>query len=253
VNFRLSETGDAGRFQIEIPAASALFAGHFPGQPILPGIAHLAIVAGAAGAPLAAVRGFRVRRPVEPGESLDLSLGPPDPDGWRRFEIRRGDAAVAGGSVQTASEGEEPAPETAPLPALGDLPFLPVVLPHNAPARLVLGVLTAAAEEIACAAEIPADHPLVSAWLALACLGIEAAAQAAAVLEALTRRDDDPGPRVGYLVGIRDARFAVPFLPAGQAFQVTARLTGSAPPLSIYEITADGGVRATISTFIRGG
>jgi predicted hotdog family 3-hydroxylacyl-ACP dehydratase len=60
------------------------------------------------------------------------------------------------------------------------------------------------------------------------------------VLEALTQRDDDPGPRVGYLVGVREARFAVPFLPAGQAFEVTARLTGSAPPLSIYEITAGG-------------
>jgi predicted hotdog family 3-hydroxylacyl-ACP dehydratase len=117
----------------------------------------------------------------------------------------------------------------------------------------VLGVLTAAAEEIACAAEIPVDHPLVSAGLAPACLGVEAAAQGAAVLEALARREDDPGPRVGYLVGIREARFAAPFLPAGQAFRVTARLTGSAPPLSIYEITAGGGVSATISTFIRGG
>jgi predicted hotdog family 3-hydroxylacyl-ACP dehydratase len=247
VNFRLSETGEAGRFQIEIPAASALFAGHFPGQPILPGIAHLAIVAGAAGAPLAAVRGFRVRRPVEPGESLDLSLGPPDPDGWRRFEIRRGDAAVAGGSVQTASEGEEPAPETAPLPALGDLP---VLLPHAPPALLVRSVLTASTEEIACAAEIPADHPLTADGFAPACLGIEAAAQAAAVLEALARREDDPGPRVGYLVGIREARFAAPFLATGQAFRVTARLIGSAPPLSIYEITAGGGVSATISTFL---
>ena len=54
--FRLLATGEEGRFRVEIPAASPLFAGHFPGHPILPGIAHLAIVERALGIPLAAVR-----------------------------------------------------------------------------------------------------------------------------------------------------------------------------------------------------
>jgi predicted hotdog family 3-hydroxylacyl-ACP dehydratase len=250
--FRLFETGGERRFRIEIPAASPLFAGHFPGQPILPGIAHLAIVERALGAPLAAVRAFRVRRPVQPGEALDLTLGVPDPQGWTRFEVRRAaEAAVADGAVQPF-QGGGAEPETAPLSAPGELP---VLLPHAPPARLVRSVLTASAEEIACAAEIPPDHPLVAAGRAPACLGVEAAAQAAAVLEALARREEDRGPRIGYLVGIREARFATPGLPAGRAFRVAARLTGSAPPLSIYEITAgDGGaeVTATISTFLAG-
>jgi 3-hydroxyacyl-[acyl-carrier-protein] dehydratase len=246
--FRLFKISEERRFRIEIPAASPLFAGHFPGQPILPGIAHLAIVERALGAPLAAVRAFRVRRPVQPGEALDLTLGVPDPAGWTRFEVRREGTAVAGGAVQTLPGGGA-GPETAPLPAAGELP---VLLPHAPPARLVRSVLTASAEEIACAAEIPPDHPLVVAGHAPACLGVEAAAQAAAVLEALARREEDPGPRIGYLVGIREARFAFPSLPDGRAFRVAARLTGSAPPLSIYEIDAGGGVTATLSTFLAG-
>jgi predicted hotdog family 3-hydroxylacyl-ACP dehydratase len=248
--FRLVATGEEGRFRIEIPAASPLFAGHFPGQPILPGVAHLAIVERALGIPLGALRAFRVRQPVLPGELLDLSLGAPDPEGWLRFEIRRNEAVVAGGSVQTSPGGGGAEPETSPVPGTGELS---VLLPHSPPALLVRSVLAATEEEIDCAAEIPPDHPLVVAGRAPACLAVEAAAQGAAVLEALARRDDDPGPRVGYLVGIREARFATPHLPAGRAFRVTARLAGSAPPLSIYEIAAGGGVTATLSTFIRGG
>jgi predicted hotdog family 3-hydroxylacyl-ACP dehydratase len=244
--FRLFESGGERRFRIEIPAASPLFTGHFPGQPILPGIAHLAIVERALGAPLAAVRALRIRRTVQPGETLELAFGVPDPQGWTRFEVRReGEAAVAGGSVQTF-QGGGAEPETSPLAAAGELP---VLLPHAPPARLVRSVLTASAEEIACAAEIPPEHPLVGTGRAPAWLGVEAAAQAAAVLEALARREEDRGPRIGYLVGIREARFATHGLPAGRTFRVAARLTGSAPPLSIYEIDA-GGVTATLSTFM---
>ena len=116
-------------------------------------------------------------------------------------------------------------------------------------------ILAASAEEIACEAGIPPDHPLAAAGHAPAWLGVEAAAQAAAVLEALARREEDPGPRVGYLVGIREARFPSSFLPTGENFRVTARLAGSAPPLSIYAITAGDGsaaTTATISTFLSG-
>ena len=61
------------------------------------------------------------------------------------------------------------------------------------------------------------------------------------MLEALAPAGGGPGPRIGYLVGVREARFATPFLPAGRPFRVTARLQGSAPPLSIYEIAVGDG------------
>jgi predicted hotdog family 3-hydroxylacyl-ACP dehydratase len=249
--WRLLDLGKGRRFRVEIPAASPLFEGHFPGYPILPGIAHLALVERALG-PLAAVRSLKLRRPVFPGSVLELSCGEPAADGWVRFALRRGEETVSDGAVR-AGPLEEREMEPA-LPAGGELPPLEALLPHAGPARFVRGILAAAAEEIVCAAEIPPLHPLVAAGRAPTFAGIEAAAQAAAVLEALNRRQAAPGPRIGYLVGVRQARFAAAALAAGRLLRVTARLHGGSFPLSIYEIAVGepGRELATgvISTFV---
>lgn len=239
--------GPGRRFRVEIPAASPLFTGHFPGRPILPGIAHLAFVERALGAPLAAVRSLKLRLPVGPGETLDLVLFPPGGDGWVRFEVRRGEETVSGGSIAggAASPGQGEAAGSGSGAAVS-----PVLLPHAPPARLVTGVIAAAAEEVVCVAEVPPSHPLAAGGRVPAFLGIEASAQAAAVLETLARKEEDPAPRIGYLVGIREARFTAATLPTGTPFRVTARLQGSAPPLSIYEIAAGGEVAGTISTYL---
>ncbi|MFL6261303.1 MAG: hypothetical protein ACJ76Y_16515 [Thermoanaerobaculia bacterium] len=230
------------RVRIEVPADSPLFAGHFPGHPILPGIAHLTFVEGALGAPITAARSVRLRRPVIPGETLELAISPGE-GGWARFEITCQGNPVSSGSVATGGNGvgdwEEPA-------VAGEFPLL---LPHAPPARLIRGVIATEAERIVCAAEIPPDHPLAMEGRAPAFLAVEAAAQAAAVLETLARKED-PAPRIGYLVGIREARFTAVPLPVGRPFQVSARLTGNAPPLSIYEIAAGEAVAGTISTYI---
>ena len=244
--FRLTAEETGRRFRVEIPPASPLFAGHFPNHPILPGVAHLALVERALGQSLAAVRSLKLRRPVGPGDVLELSLGEPEADYTVRFELRRGGEAVSAGSVRGGSREEnadvEDDSEAAAFPPIETL------LPHALPARLVRGIAEISTEGITVVAEVPPGHPLVVDGLAPALLGIEAAAQAAAVLEAL-QRTGDPGPRIGYLVGVRNARLAGA-LPAGRPFRVAARFQGGAPPLSIYEIDVGNARVGTISTYV---
>jgi predicted hotdog family 3-hydroxylacyl-ACP dehydratase len=142
------------------------------------------------------------------------------------------------------------------LPPSLDLPPVEVLLPHAPPARFIRGVVTADEEEIVCVAEIPLLHPLVEGDRIPAFAGIEAAAQAAAILETLTQRRELPGKRIGYLVGVRETHLAAPFLTAGRPMRVAARFQGGAFPLSIYEMTVgnpgDEKVTGSISTFLSG-
>jgi len=118
-----SVAGDGGGWELaaRVPKDSPLFAGHFPGRPIVPGVALLALVAraaldwrGAAGE-LLGVRGMKLRRPVGPGEALALRLAPgtlpsdPLDDATEEiaFELRRAEVdreAVATGRVRVGRE-----------------------------------------------------------------------------------------------------------------------------------------------------
>lgn len=248
------EETERGRlFRVAVPAGSRLFEGHFPGQPILPGVAHLALVEAALGAGLTELRSLKLRKPVEPGAALELLLGEPGEDGAVRFEIR-GEGVVSQGVV-IGSEAPSPA---LPRSAGEGGGTAPPPLPHQPPARLITAVLEASPEAVTCLAEIPLDHPLVTEGSAPAWLGLEAGAQAAAALEALGRgsaegEGGEAAPRIGYVVAIRGARFRSR-LPVGQPFRVEVRSGGSAPPLAVYEVRAaiagTEAVAGTVSTYL---
>jgi 3-hydroxymyristoyl/3-hydroxydecanoyl-(acyl carrier protein) dehydratase len=260
------------RFRVEVPEASPFFAGHFPGHPILPGIAHLLFAAWGLGSisgpsplgspttmvPLSEVRSLRLRRPVGPGDVLDLHIDSPSEDGTARFELRRDAESSSQGTLRLAADPEEvPLLDAAPFPASAGFPAPGVLVPHGPPALLVRTILEASAESAACVVEIPAASPFAIGGRAPAFLGLEAAAQTAAVLEALARSDAS-GPRLGYLVGVRDVRFQTPWLPVDHPLRATVRLTGSAPPLAIYEVRVDTGdeqelVTGTVSTYVTAG
>lgn len=204
------------------------FAGHFPGHPILPGIAHLALVAG--DRPLAEVRTLKLRKPVFPGDVLDLSQE--EADGLLKFEIRRGDEVVSNGIVRIGEEAAEVAEAEPVAPS-------PLPIPHAPPALLVRTPTVAV---------IPEDNPFVANGKAPAFVGLEAGAQAAALLEALDRASGEP--RIGYVVAIRNARFRTAWLPAGRPLPVTVKPAGSAPPLTIYEVSVGEVVTGLVSTYI---
>lgn len=103
---------------------------------------------------------------------------------------------------------------------------------------LVERIVETTDDGMVCLGRIPADGPLAAGRdVASSFLGLELAAQTAAVHEAL-RRDPKAGeqPRIGYLASIRAARFEVPRLPVGQALRATIRAAGSVPPLAMYQV-----------------
>jgi predicted hotdog family 3-hydroxylacyl-ACP dehydratase len=251
------------RWIVRVPADSALFSGHFPGHPILPGIAHLAWVEAAlaemegASPTLSSISGVRWRRPALPGEPLELRLAQPADGSSLRFSVVRGEDLLSQGSVRWAVGDTHPAfsPEEAASGA-DVFPHPSLLLPHAPPALLLDGILARAPESLTARMTIPADHPLVRSGSAPAYLALEAGAQAAALFEALHRPEGERRPRIGYLVGIRTAQLALRDLPGGLPLRITARLSASAPPLSIYEIECSSAgaplVHGTLSTFLAG-
>jgi len=89
---------------ISLDEASPLLSGHFPGEPIFPGVAQLGWVLLAAEklerrtVRLSALRDFRLRQVVGPGDVIDVIVTRATTPGEIRFEIRKG-AKVASSGV----------------------------------------------------------------------------------------------------------------------------------------------------------
>jgi 3-hydroxymyristoyl/3-hydroxydecanoyl-(acyl carrier protein) dehydratase len=87
------EEADAGgwRARLRVEPSSRAFTGHFEGQPILPGVAHLVIVRRALramGQVLHSLPAVRFRQVVRPGDVIEVSVARPDGDGQCRFEMK---------------------------------------------------------------------------------------------------------------------------------------------------------------------
>jgi predicted hotdog family 3-hydroxylacyl-ACP dehydratase len=249
---------------IEVPSGGAWFEGHFPGRPILPGVAELTLVLEGLArearrpVPIQGIAFARLRQLVFPGDRLELvarDQGAPR----LRFDLKREGVMVANGefilgtpqasrsaTALCAAPGT-PAPTARPLDDL---------LPHRAPMRFLTSILQSTTGGLTCAAHIPGKCALVGAGSAPAVASIEAAAQAAAAWEALRRWriTGVASPRVGYLVALREVAFFTERIPADREMLVCVGLEAAAPPLTHYrfDVALDGVpvTRGTIATFL---
>jgi 3-hydroxymyristoyl/3-hydroxydecanoyl-(acyl carrier protein) dehydratase len=250
------------RARIEAGHVGGFFAGHFPGRPILPGVAQLHLVVQrlgeVAGTPVA-LRGIptlRLRRVVLPGEVLELEILDLDSDGNLRFELRVETVIAAHGVLALG----EPAPAAFAPPTDEDAglaaPPAAQLLPHQPPARFVEKVLAERSGGLTVATKIPPESPFLAQGAAPALLGLEFAAQAAAAFEALRRRREigDGAPRIGYFVGARNVALFGRSIPAEEFHRTIVQLTASAAPLSVYDATVVVGdavvLKGSISTHL---
>lgn len=254
--------------RLEIPSSGPLFEGHFPGRPILPAVALLdrtvrALAASGAPEALRGVANLRLRRPIAPGDVLDLESPAPSPDGRARFEVHRAAEVVADGVLFL---GEPLSPLAAgPIVAgsraggwrpASQSPNLDELLPHRPPMRMVETIEGEAEDGLECGARLGAGSAFDSGGTAPALVAIEMAAQTAALFEALRRRREGgpAGARLGYLVGARDVEFSCARVPVGESLRVAVRLSAMALPLSnyLFQVAREGVVVAsgTLSTWI---
>ncbi len=239
--------------------------GHFPGRPILPAVALLALVLEQLARelqrplPLRTIPHLRLRQLVAPGDRLTLAARRRD-DECVNIEVRRDGAVVANGALGLGPP-EAPAGTLAHRTAgVGQGVPIESLLPQQPPMRFVTSIIGEMPEGLVCEARIPAACALVVGGSAPAFAAVEAAAQAAALWEAV-RRSREPsgesggaGPRVGYLVALRDLAFFVERTPADAPLVASVRLDGAALPLTHYaiEVDRDGApvLRGKIATYL---
>jgi predicted hotdog family 3-hydroxylacyl-ACP dehydratase len=192
-----------------------------------------------------------------PGDRLELAARKAAKDRIR-VDVTRGETVVANaslglGALRRAAAGGLRADLLPPPP---DAPPPESLLPQQPPMRFVTAILGEAADGLACTARIPAACPLVTDGTAPALAGIEAAAQTAAVWEALRRwrEGGDASPRMGYLVALRDVVLCAADVPADTDLVASVRLAAAAPPLTHYAVEVEHGprrvLRGTIATVL---
>ena len=98
--------------QIQVPADAVWFDGHFPGDPILPGVAQLSMVVDllgdALGHPVTASQASRVRfkRAIRPAETMTVQITPKENPLVFGFRISCGEDQACNGNIKITEKGD---------------------------------------------------------------------------------------------------------------------------------------------------
>jgi len=221
------------------------FTGHFPGRPLLPGIAQLWLATGLAAERYGAVfpRGVqraKFRAPIGPWARFELALFPTRAMGEVEFELRsNGDMrqpppdqgqVLSGGFLQLAATAPTAAPAAVAPPRVRrpDQPPITALLPHRGPALLLQELLAFGQGNAPSwfGGRVPADNFLVHDGRVSCFAALELIAQAAACIDRLRRWPEQPARRLtGPLVLVRAATFARPDFALGDGLVAAIRTT----------------------------
>lgn len=101
-------------FLVRVPEHSPFFEGHFPGNPILPGVAQLALCAELLRATLGpdarllGIRTLRYKSPALPGDELTVRLARAARPGEITLSIRRQQEDIASGALLVPGDALPP-------------------------------------------------------------------------------------------------------------------------------------------------
>lgn len=240
---------------LAVPSEGSLFEGHFPGRPILPGVAQLVLIARAVGTgPLRGIPHFRFRGVVGPGDRLEVTAR--ETPGGLAVDVSREGRPVASGTLLLGRPSGPPdGATTVAARHVAEAPPLDALLPHRPPMRFVSGIVGEAEDGMTCEATVPVACALTDGGGAPAFVAVEAAAQTAAVWEGLRRRraGGSGTPRIGYLVGLRDVELFAERVPAGAPLLATVLLEAAAGSLAHYraEVSLDAApvLRGVVAVF----
>ena len=116
------------------------------------------------------------------------------------------------------------------------------LLPHAAPALLVIEVVHYTDDEICCIGRIPSDHPSVSGGFAPSTMALEFGAQSAGVLLGVRRlslNPDSASPEFGYLVSLKDVVMDMGVVPAARPLRAKAKLKAEFGKLALFSVRID--------------
>lgn len=227
----------ARTIELEVPTGLACWRGHFPGQPILPGVLQVDWVLReierwrGRRPSLVAIEGLKFKRHVLPGDLLVLELVACNAGESIEFRFRRGDEEISLGRLRSgapalvgaADESGGAAPAERRIASARAWPEPARVVVHRAP-MLWLGRIEAHDEsETRCLVAVADCGTLRDADGGVSAhVSLEWMAQCVAAHAGLERGARGEAPVLGLLLGSRCVRFARPAYTAGERFRVVA-------------------------------
>ena len=221
--------------ELLFPADGQWFAGHFPGFPVLPGVAQLFLVRRFAQKAfrefpdVGAYRRIKFRRIVRPGERVKLEVERL-PSRAMSFRMSVADEIASCGSVEAAGTVED-LQRSAPIPRTAGCAALPQsvlfdLLPHRPPMTMLSDVIAVDEPGIAVAV---ADSSACSLFYdegmggVPACAAIEYMAQTMALAVGADGRRRGEAPRVGFVLGTRRMDVGIPSFDSSQRYVTSAK------------------------------